>query len=213
MKISNKLSIAVAAVTLAFASGAQAQSSTTSAPRTGYSMYAPGSAYIGFNIGQSNLKLNNGNGAFGFERSKNVYNLYGGSYFNDFIGLEIGYADFGRINRGGGQTKADGFNLGVVGKLPLAPSFNLLGRLGTTYGRTDVSSNIASGVVAGKETGWGGSYGIGAEFLFNPELSAVLQYDEYNLKFAGGNRDKINTTSLGLRYRFSVTENPTGTTF
>lgn len=202
MKISNKLSIAVTAVTLAFASGAQAQSSTTPAPRTGYSMYAPGSAYIGFNIGQSNLKLNNGNGAFGFERSKNVYNLYGGSYFNDFIGLEVGYADFGRINRGGGQTKADGFNVGVVGKLPLAPSFNLLGRLGTTYGRTDVSSNIASGVVAGKETGWGGSYGIGAEFLFNPELSAVLQYDEYNLKFAGGNRDKINTTSLGLRYRF-----------
>ena len=202
MKISNKLSIAVTAVILAFASGAQAQSSTTPAPRTGYSMYAPGSAYIGFNIGQSNLKLNNGNGAFGFERSKNVYNLYGGSYFNDFIGLEVGYADFGRINRGGGQTKADGFNVGVVGKLPLAPSFNLLGRLGTTYGRTDVSSNIASGVLAGKETGWGGSYGIGAEFLFNPELSAVLQYDEYNLKFAGGNRDKINTTSLGLRYRF-----------
>ena len=202
MKTSNKLLIAVASVTLAFASGVQAQSSTTAASRTGFSMYAPGSAYVGFNIGQSNLKLNNGNGAFGFERSKNVYNLYGGSYFNDFVGAEIGYADFGRINRGGGQTKADGFNVGLVGKLPLAPSFNLLGRLGTTYGRTEVSSNIASGVVAGKETGWGGSYGIGAEFLFNPELSAVLQYDEYNLKFAGGNRDKINTTSLGLRYRF-----------
>lgn len=202
MRVLNKLSIAATAVTLAFASGAQGQSSTTPTPRSGYSMYAPGSAYIGFNIGQSNLKLNNGNGAFGFERSKNVYNLYGGSYFNDFIGLEIGYADFGRLNRGGGQTKADGFNVGVVGKLPLAPSFNLLGRLGTTYGRTDVSSNIASGVVAGKETGWGGSYGIGAEFLFYPEVSAVLQYDEYNLKFAGGNRDKINTTSLGLRYRF-----------
>ena len=202
MKISNKLLIAVASVTLAFASGVHAQSGTTAASRTGFSMYAPGSAYVGFNIGQSNLKLNNGNGAFGFERSKNVYNLYGGSYFNDFVGAEIGYADFGRINRGGGQTKADGFNVGLVGKLPLAPSFNLLGRLGTTYGRTEVSSNIASGVVAGKETGWGGSYGVGAEFLFNPELSAVLQYDEYNLKFAGGNRDKINTTSLGLRYRF-----------
>jgi outer membrane autotransporter protein len=65
-----------------------------------------------------------------------------------------------------------------------------------------VSSNIRSGVVEGKETSWGGSYGIGAEFMFNPQLSAVLQYDEYNLKFAGGNRDKINTTSLGLRYRF-----------
>lgn len=202
MKPSNKLSIALAAATLLFAGAAQAQSSMTPAPRSGYSMYAPGSAYIGFNVGQSNLKLNNGNNLFGIERSKNTYNLYGGSYFNDFIGLEVGYADFGRINRGGGQTKADGFNLGLVGKLPLGTSFNLLGRLGTTYGRTEVTSNIASGVVAGKETGWGGSYGIGAEFMFNPQLSAVLQYDEYNLKFAGGNRDKINTTSLGLRYRF-----------
>lgn len=202
MKTSNKLSIALATAAIAFAGVAQAQSSTTPAPRTGYSMYAPGSAYIGFNIGQSNLNLNNGNNLFGIEKSKNTYNLYGGSYFNDYIGLEIGYADFGRINRGGGQTRADGFNVGVVGKLPLGTSFNLLGRLGTTYGRTDVTSNIRSGVVAGKETGWGGSYGIGAEFMFNPQLSAVLQYDEYNLKFAGGNRDKINTTSLGLRYRF-----------
>lgn len=201
MKISNKLSIALTAATMVFAGGVQAQS-TMAASRDGYSMYAPGSAYLGFNIGQSNLKLGNGNGAFGIERNKNTYNLYGGSYFNDFIGLEIGYADFGRINRGGGQTKAEGFNLGVVGKFPLAPSFNLLGRLGTTYGRTDVSSNSLSGVLPGRETGWGGSYGVGAEFSFNPQLSAVLQYDEYNLKFAGGSRDKINTTSLGLRYRF-----------
>ena len=202
LKTSNKVSIAAATVTLAFAGGVQAQSSTMPAPRTGNSMYAPGSAYIGFNIGQSNLKLNNGNNLFGIERTKNIYSLYAGSYFNEFLGLEIGYADFGRFNRAGGQTKADAFNLGLIGKLPLGTSFNLLGRLGTTYGRTEVSSNIASGVVAGKETGWGGSYGVGAEFVFNPQLSAVLQYDEYNLKFAGGNRDRINTTSLGLRYRF-----------
>ena len=202
MKPSEKLSVAFAAVALTFAGVVQAQSSTTPAPRSGYSMYVPGSAYVGFNVGQSNLKLNNGNNLFGIDRNKNTYNLYGGSYFNDFIGLEVGYADFGRFNRGGGQTKADAFNLGLVGKLPLGTSFNLLGRLGTTYGRTEVSSNIASGVVAGKETGWGGSYGVGAEFMFNPQLSAVLQYDEYNLKFAGGQRDRINTTSLGLRYRF-----------
>lgn len=204
MKTSNKLSIAVAAVALAFASGVDAQSSNTPTPRSGYSMYAPGSAYIGLNVGQSNMKLNNGDNLFGIEKSENTYNLHGGSYFNDFIGLEVGYADFGRFNRGGGQTKADAFNLGLVGKVPLGTSFNLLGRLGTTYGRTEVSSNVASGVVTGKETGWGGSYGIGAEFLFNPQLSGVLQYEEYNVKFAGGNRDKINTTSLGLRYRFRV---------
>lgn len=202
MKTPFKFSLVIAVAALAAAGGAQAQNTTTSAPRSDYSMYAPGSAYIGLNAGQSNFRVNNGNGLFASEQRKTAYSLYGGSYFNDYLGVELGYTDFGRINRGGGQTKAEGFNVGLVGKLPLSPSFNLLGRLGTTYGRTDVSSNIASGVTAGKETGWGGSYGIGVEFAFNPQLSAVLQYDEYNLKFAGGNRDRINTTSVGLRYRF-----------
>lgn len=202
MKTNFKMTLVLVATTLAFAGGVQAQSGTMPAARSGYSMYAPGSAYIGFNVGRSNFNLNNGLGAFGSERGKTSYSLYGGSYFNDYLGLELGYTDFGRINRAGGQSKAEGFNIGLVGKLPLSPSFNLLGRLGTTYGRTDVSSNIASGVTAGRDTGWGGSYGIGAEFAFNTQLSAVLQYDEYNLKFAGNNRDRINTTSLGLRYRF-----------
>ncbi len=200
MKTPLRISLALAAASMALAGGVQAQ--TMASSNSGYSMYAPGSTYLGFNAGQSNFRVNNGNGTFASDQRKTAYSLYGGSYFNDYLGVELGYTDFGRINRGGGQTKAEGFNLGLVGKLPLSPSFNLLGRLGTTYGRTDVSSNPASGVTAGKETGWGASYGIGAEYAFNTQLSAVLQYDEYNLKFAGGNRDRINTTSVGLRYKF-----------
>ena len=59
-----------------------------------------------------------------------------------------------------------------------------------------------SGVAAGKETGFGVSYGLGAEYVFNPQLSAVLQYDEHRLKFAGEGRDRISATTVGLRYRF-----------
>jgi OOP family OmpA-OmpF porin len=198
MKTPFKISLALAVAGLAFAGGAQAQTASNS----GYSLYGPGSSYIGFNLGQSNFRLGNGNGAFASEQRKTAYSLYGGSYFNDYLGVELGYTDFGRVSRAGGETRANGFNVGLVGRLPLNSSFNLLGRVGTTYGRTEVSSNIASGVTAGSETGWGGSYGIGAEYNFNSQMSAVLQYDEYNLKFAGGNRDRINTTSVGLRYKF-----------
>ena len=199
MKTSLKLSIALASV-LAMTNAAQAQSNTTSG--SGYSMYGPGSAYIGLNAGQSNYRLNNGVGGFGADQRKNAYSIYGGSYFSNNFGFEVGYTDFDRINRAGGSTKAEGFNVSLVGKLPLSQSFNLLGRLGTTYGRTDVSSNPASGIVSGKQTGWGASYGLGAEYVFSDNISAVLQYDEYRLKFAGSGNDKINTTSLGLRYRF-----------
>lgn len=192
-------SLAVAVASLATMTGAQAQSSMSG---SGFSMYSPGSSYVGFNVGKSNFSLGNGVGVFPSDRKDTAYNLYAGSYFNPNFGLELGYTDFGKVTRGGGNTKAMGFNLSVVGKLPLTNSFNLLGKVGTTYGRTEVSSAPGSGISGGKETGFGISYGIGAEYVFNPQLSAVLQYDAHDLKFAGTGRDRIDATTVGLRYRF-----------
>ena len=56
------------------------------------------------------------------------------------FGFELGYTDFSQVNRAGGRTKANGVNLSLIGKLPLGDAFNLLGKVGTLYGRTDVSS-------------------------------------------------------------------------
>jgi OmpA-OmpF porin, OOP family len=200
MKNSFKLSIALAAAALAMAGGVQAQSSTSSS--SGYSMYAPGATYFGFNAGQSNYRLNNGVGGFASEQRKNAYSIYGGGYFSNNFGVELGYTDFDRISRAGGSTRAEGYSVSLVGKLPVAPAFNLLGKLGTTYARTDVSSNPASGITPGKESKWGLSYGVGAEYAFSPSWSAVLQYDEYRMKFAGTGNDKVTNTSLGIRYKF-----------
>jgi opacity protein-like surface antigen len=66
----------------------------------------------------------------------------------------------------------------------------------------DVSAAPGSGIASGNESGFGVSYGIGAEYVFSPQLSAVLQYDEHRLKFAGTGRDRVSATSVGLRYRF-----------
>lgn len=184
--------LAVAALTAA--AGAQAQSN--------YSLYGPGANYVGLNAGKSDFSLGNGIGIFPSDKRDTVYNIYAGSYFNKNFGLELGYTNFGKVARAGGNTKAQGFNLSVVGTLPLSPSFNLLGKLGTTYGRTDVSSASFSGVASGNESGFGVSYGLGAEYSFSPQLSAVLQYDDHSLKFAGSGRDRISTTTVGLRYRF-----------
>ena len=213
MKNTFKLTPVLAATALAavaMSGGVQAQTSatTTAAPSTsassgsGYSMYAPGSTYIGANIGQSNYRLNNGLGVFPSDKRKNSYSIYGGGYFSEYLGAELGYTDFDRISRAGGTTYANGLSLSLVGRLPVAPSFNLLGKVGTTYGRTDVSTNPASGIVGGKESSWGLSYGVGAEYAFSPSWSGVLQYDEYRMKFAGTGNDKVSNTSLGIRYKF-----------
>lgn len=203
IKLNRTLSgLAFAVASLALATAAQAQTTSSASTGSSMSMYTPGSAYMGLNAGRSRYNAPGGTGAFANDKNGNAYSLYGGSYFSENFGWELGYNDFGRINRGGGSTKANAFSVSLVGKAPLSSSFNLLGRVGGSYVRTDVSSAPGSGITAGTDNKFDLSYGVGAEFAFNPQLSAVLQYDTYNLRFAGGNRDKVNTTTLGLRYRF-----------
>lgn len=188
-----RLLIAAAVCTVAM--GAQAQSSRSK-------IYAPGSSYVELGIGKSDYSLGNGIGVFDSDQGDTSYSVRGGSFFNNNVGMEIGYANFGTINRAGGTTKAQGLNLSLVGKMPLNANFNLLAKIGTTYSHTEVSSDPASGIVAGSESGFGLSYGIGAEYLFSPQWSGVLQYESQNLKFAGDRTDRVGVTSLSARYRF-----------
>lgn len=195
-KISPTLTrLLVAAAICTVAIGAQAQSGMSN-------LYAPGSSYVELGIGKSDYSLGNGLGVFDSEQGNTSYSVRGGALFSNNFGAEIGYTNFGSINRAGGSTKAEGINLSLIGKMPLNPNFNLLAKLGTTYGRTDVSSNPGSGIVAGSESGFGLSYGIGAEYLFTPQWSAVLQYESQNMKFAGDRDDRVGVTSLSARYHF-----------
>lgn len=198
------LLLAVAALATVF--GAQAQQSAANSSSTPDAMYntmaSTGNKYVSFNAGQSDYSLGSGAGGFASERRATAYILNIGGYFNNNFGVELGYTDFGRINRAGGSTKADGINLSLVGKLPMTDAFSLLGKVGTTYGRTEVSAAPASGVATGTESDFAWSYGVGAMYAFNPQWSALVQYDEHNLKFAGGDRNRISATTIGLRYRY-----------
>ncbi len=189
----------VAAASLTMTAGALAQSNMRS---NNSSMYVPGSGYVGLTAGQSDYSLDNGLNLFGSDQKDNAYGIQVGGYANNNFGMELGYTDFGTVNRAGGNTTADGFNISVIGKLPLNPSFNLLGKIGTTYSRTEVTANPVSGVASGDESGFGLSYGLGVEYVITPQWSATLQYDSHDMKFAGDRNDRVAVTSLGVRYRF-----------
>lgn len=196
--ISSLLAVVVAA--LGSAVPVYAQSTSTASP--GSAMYGTGNSYVGLSGGRSDFSLNSGTGVFASEKRDTSYSLAAGTFFDRNFGLELGYTDFGSINRGGGRTRADGINLSAVGRVPLSTSFNLLGKLGTTYGRTQVSSLPGSGITGGNENGFGLSLGLGAEYAFTNQFSVVLQYELHDLRFAGGGRDHVGNTSVGLRYRF-----------
>jgi hypothetical protein len=163
-----------------------------------------GTSYIGLSGGPSDFsRVNSGNSLFSNADRDTAYSVMFGNYaYNQNLGVEIGYTNFGQVGRGGGTSKAEGINLSVIGRMPINPMFNLLGKVGTTYARTEVTANPLSGMQTGTETGFDWSYGIGAEMVISPQWSAVLSYDEHFMKFAGSSSERVSNTMIGARMRF-----------
>jgi hypothetical protein len=187
--------IALAVASLGMGLTAHAQSTPASTGMMGSSMssgsgwYTPaGGRYIGLNAGRSDLK-----GA----SNTTAYDIYAGGMWNKNFGLEIGMADFGTMNRGAGSVEAYGFSIKAVGVMSLTESLGAFAKLGTMYSRTKV--NDGSSLVS--DDHWGTTYGVGLNFDINPKLAAVVGWDQTSVRLDGA-REHINTTSVGLKYRF-----------
>lgn len=185
-------------VSLTLAAGAAAQSSAS-----GNSNYSTGNSYIGLSAGRTDFKIGDDTSVYDSDNSNTALQINMGSYFKGSnLGAELGYIDLGNIDRAGGRTSAHGINLSLIGRVPIGSSFNLLGKVGGIYSRTSVSADPASGVATGSESGLDWTYGVGLEFAFARQWSAVLQYDDYNLQFAGSARERVSNLALGVRYLY-----------
>ena len=178
-----------------------ATSSSTTTPSWTDGFHA-GRGYLGLSLGASKYHVPCPSITLACDTADNAARLYGGAMLGNYWGVEVGYLDLGRIAREGGKTRAQGLNLSLVGKAPLARSVGVFGRLGTTYGRTETSTSGSSAVAAGSERGFGLSYGAGLSYEFTPRLSATLEWDTNDFRFPGGGRDPVRSTSLGLQYRY-----------
>jgi OmpA-OmpF porin, OOP family len=184
-----------------------AQSSSSSSPADTSSsarsfLPAKGRGYVGLSVGRSRYGAPCDATSFGCDRSDNAFQLSAGSMVGSFWGVELGYVDMGRVARGGGTTRARGLNLSVIGKAPVWESVGVFGKIGTTYGRTETSTAVGSALAAGSERGFGLSYGAGVSYDFTPQLSATLGVDSHDFRFAGGARDPVRSTNLGLQYKY-----------
>ena len=172
------------------------------AQTTSSSWFGTGHNYLGLNLGRSHYGVDCGGTALVCDTSDRSVKVTAGAMASDYWGVELGYMDLGRIARAGGKTKAQGLNLSLVGKAPVVQQFSVFGKVGTTYGRTETSAAVGSGVAAGTRHGLGLSYGAGVSWDFTPRLSATLEWDSNDFRFASGGRDPVRSTSLGLQYRY-----------
>jgi hypothetical protein len=202
-RMSALLPAAVLALSALAVSGTvQAQSYQPAGPIA--SALTPGTTYVALNAGTSDLSRPiTAFGLFGGTQQGSSYGIAVGNFMaNQNYGFELGYTDFGSVNRYGGSTKVDGINLSLIGRMPLSTNFNLLGKVGTTYSRTDVSTNPANSNLAGSERGFDWSYGLGGELKLAPQWSATLQYDEHFVKYPVTGSERVSATTLGVRYYY-----------
>ena len=116
------------------------------------------------------------------------------------LGLQLRYVDSVRPATAG-DTPAQAMNLSFVGKARLGPSLGVFGKLGTTYGRPDTTIPRGNHVM-GAEQNAGLSFGAGMSYAFTPRLSATVEWDSNDYRFAGASREPVRSTSLGLQYRY-----------
>ncbi|MFT3717583.1 outer membrane beta-barrel protein [Pseudorhodoferax sp.] len=164
------------------------------------SAWAPGAgAYAGASLGRPSYRLDC---AGSCDQPSLSGHVYVGSMFTPNLGAELGLLYLGEAERGGGDTRAEGVNFSLLGRADIGAGFGVFGRVGATWGRTRVDAAPGSGLATGRASGWGPAYGLGVDWAFARNWSAVLDWQRHRFDFAGGEDGWVRATSIGLKYRF-----------
>ncbi|MGP9799356.1 outer membrane beta-barrel protein [Rheinheimera sp. NSM] len=141
------------------------------------------------------------------------YKVYLGYQFGRYIGLEGGYFDLGDfrfmadtvpVTNYGGYTKLKGWNLDLVGTLPLTARLSAFARLGVTRNESETrfSSNGLINTARYSDDYSKHKYGLGLQYDISAAFTLRLEAERYRMDDLVGNDGDIDLYSLGLVYRF-----------
>jgi OOP family OmpA-OmpF porin len=161
---------------------------------------------LGAGLGTTSLSLNERGTAF---------KLFGGYQFNRYFALEGGYFDLGRFGYTAttfptgtldGQIKLRGFNLDLVGTLPISERLSVIGRVGAQIAKASDSFNGTGAVhvpnrnPSKRETNY--KVGLGLQYEVTPSFLIRGEAERYRVNDAIGNRGDVNVFSVTLVFPF-----------
>ena len=193
--------------------------------------------YGGASIGQSRAKIDDARITArllsqGFTSSvadddrHTSYKLFGGYQLNKNFALEAGYFDLGQFGYSAtaydpitnlpvgtktGKIKLKGFNFDVLGSMPVANKFSVLGRLGLNYAKAQDEFTRTGAVPppttpSPSKSTLNYKAGLGLQYDLSKSLGLRAEAERFRIDDAVGNKGDVNMFSLGFVYRFGKKE-------
>jgi OOP family OmpA-OmpF porin len=194
-KVPMKSSILALAILSTFTIAAQA------APNDG--IVGP---YARIEVGRSNFDLANTLPQGESDDRGQAVKFFGGYRVTENFGVEAGYAALGSFTKtvivGGAGVKQDGKARSVfgvaTGRLPVAESFALHGRVGVSFGEVSGTNVLPdSDNLMGSQTSV--MFGLGAEYRPRPNVALTINYDNY-----GKVSDNVKASALVFGLHFTL---------
>ena len=171
--------------------------------------FAEGRFYIGGSVGETDVDgfcddaKDLGLGSC--DDTDTGFKVTGGYKINDYLGMEIFYADLGEIDAKGtfmgspvsAEAELDGFGASLMGSYPMAENVSLYARVGVIEWDADIDVGVSGlGSASEDDDGTDGVYGVGVQYLFGEQLGVRLEWERYDLD------DEVDMISLGLAWFF-----------
>jgi OOP family OmpA-OmpF porin len=151
---------------------------------------AASAASMAADVPDSYVSVSVGEGRYSFDGDSETRTGFGvafGQTVSEYAGYEVGYANLGHLNGGGGT--GHGFYLAGVARYPVADAFSVYGKIGPTV-------NYFSG--DNSETRVRLLLGAGVSYQFDKNWAATLEYTHFGETFGV----TPSLWSVGARYHF-----------
>lgn len=133
------------------------------------------------------------------EDTDTAWKIYGGLEVNEYIAMEVGYANLGEAKFSGdpyGTAEVHGMTMQVVGTLALNPRFSLIGRGGMNFLNLEKNGTIAgtpNNNVGDTDVAW--SLGLGAQYNLSKSVGLRAEWERY---FKVGDADTTGEIDIDL---------------
>jgi OOP family OmpA-OmpF porin len=136
--------------------------------------------YLGASAGQATVDVSCTAGT-SCDDTDLAWKVYGGLEVNEYISMEVGYADFGKVKYSGATTgtrESNGMTVQLVGTYVLNPSVTLIGKGGFGILGTRVNGTVVtSGHEADTDLEW--MLGLGAQYNFTESVGLRMEWERY----------------------------------